>query len=60
MLAAVKLNYTTNGKDYISQNLIFDGTMKFTFEFPVLPDGQVVDFYFAFKDSLGQRTERTE
>jgi serine protease AprX len=52
-ISTTKLNYTTNGKDYISQNLTFDGTMKFVTEFPVLPDGQMVDFYFSYNDTLG-------
>jgi len=50
---SVKLNYTTNGKDYISQNLTFDGTMKFITEFPLLIDDQMVDFYFSFNDTSG-------
>jgi serine protease AprX len=52
-IGSVKLNYTTNGKDYISQNMIFDGAMKFITEFPLLSDGQMVDFYFNYKDTLG-------
>ena len=52
-VSSVRLNYTTNGKDYISQNSIFDGTMKFVTEFPLLPNGQMVDFYFNYVDTLG-------
>ena len=52
-VGSVKLNYTTNGKDYSSQNLAFDGTLKFTVEFPILPDDQIVDFYFNYNDTLG-------
>lgn len=52
-LSSIKLNYSTNGKDYLSKDMTFDGTLKFITDIPLLPDGQMVDFYFTFKDRLG-------
>ena len=55
-VSTVKLNYTTNEKDYISLDMAFDGDMKFTTEFPLLPDGQMVDFFFTYTDTLGSNS----
>ncbi len=52
-LSSVKLNYSTNGKDFLSQTMTFDGSKKFISDFPLLTNGQTVDLYFTFKDSLG-------
>jgi subtilisin family serine protease len=52
-VGSVKLNYSTNEKDFSLQNMTFDGTMKFVTEFPLLPNGQMVDFYFNYDDTLG-------
>ncbi len=52
-VSGVKLNYTTNGNDYLSKDMTFDGTLKFITDISLLPDGQMVDFYFTFKDRLG-------
>lgn len=49
---SVKLNYSVNGKDYLSQTMIFDGVNKFISEIPMLTDGQTVDLFFTYKDSL--------
>ena len=55
-VSTVKLNYTTNEKDYISLDMTFDGNIKFTTEFPLLPDGQMVDFFFTYTDTLGNNS----
>ena len=52
-LGSIKLNYSTNGNDYLSKDMTFDGTLKFITDISLLPDGQMVDFYFTFKDRLG-------
>src|SRR3989337_2606728 len=52
-LGSIKLNYSTNGNDYQSKDMTFDGTLKFITDISLLPDGQMVDFYFTFKDRLG-------
>ena len=48
----VRLNYTLDGGDYSSQEMNFDGSNKFTTILPQLPDGQTLDFFFTFSDSL--------
>jgi subtilisin family serine protease len=57
---SVKLNYTANGKDYLTLYMTFDGTLKFSTDFPQLPDGQMVDFYFTFKDKLGNESREPD
>src|SRR3972149_8045504 len=50
---SVKFNYSTNGKDYSPQAMTFDGSMKFITEIPLLTNGQMVDVFFTYKDSVG-------
>jgi hypothetical protein len=50
--SSVKLNYSTNGKDYIPQDMLFDGVSKFTANMPPIPKDQIVDFYFTYEDTL--------
>jgi subtilisin family serine protease len=51
--SSVKLNYTVNGKDYTSQDMLFDGVMRFTAELPVQTQDQLISFYFSFSDTMG-------
>lgn len=50
---SVRILYSTNGKDYDSLEMNYDGVRKFTKELPVMMNDQVINFYFAFKDTLG-------
>ncbi len=50
---SVKFFYTSNGKDFDSLSMMFDGIRKFIKEFPQLPNNPIVDFYFSYKDTLG-------
>ena len=45
------VHYSTDGENYIEQILSFDNNLTYTFEFPFLINGDLIDFYFTYKDS---------
>jgi hypothetical protein len=49
----VKLFYSLNGKDYDSLKLFYDGLRKYSAALPQLTNGQTVNFYFSYRDTLG-------
>lgn len=52
---SVKFFYSTDGTNYDSLIMIPDGIIKFWTVFPQLLNEQMVDFYFSFSDTLGNR-----
>ncbi len=49
----VKLFYSLNGKDYDSLKLLYDGLRKYSAALPPFANGQTVNFYFSYRDTLG-------
>ncbi len=45
------VHYSTDGENYIEHQLNFDNNLTYTFEFPYLINGDLVDFYFTYTDS---------
>lgn len=50
---SVKVLYSIDGTNYDSLTMISNKIIKFWTEFPQLLNDQVVDFYFSFRDTLG-------
>ncbi|MBP1683762.1 MAG: Subtilisin-like serine protease, partial [Ignavibacteriaceae bacterium] len=44
----VTINYSTNGADFIQEEMEFDGNLKYSFKFPYLFNDELVDFYFTY------------
>lgn len=53
--STVKINYTTNNRDFVEAAMKANGNNKYFFEMPLLASGQKVIFYFTFNDSLGNQ-----
>ena len=49
----VRINYSTNGVDFIQEEMEFDGNMKYAFKFPYLFNDELVNFYFTYEDNTG-------
>ncbi|MHB1686975.1 MAG: S8 family serine peptidase [Ignavibacteriaceae bacterium] len=47
------LHYSVNASNFISANLAYDDTLKYSFLFPQITAGENVKFYFTYKDSPG-------
>ena len=45
--------YFINGNDTELVSMDFDGVRTFTYQFPYLSEGDSVEFYFTYSDSLG-------
>lgn len=52
--SSLKIFYYTEPENLFERSMNFDGTMYFTFDFPVFADEQKIYFYFEFRDSSGE------
>jgi hypothetical protein len=50
---SVFVHYSTDGEHYVDAQILFDGNHTYTFQFPYLFDGDIVDFYFTYEDNQG-------
>jgi subtilisin family serine protease len=46
----VKIHYSTSGEDYTEESMQFDGQYSYTFLFPYLFNGDLVNFYIIYSD----------
>lgn len=52
---SVKLFYSLNDRDYDSLLMSYDGKLKFIKQLPEASNGQLINFYFSFTDTLGNK-----
>jgi serine protease AprX len=51
--STVEINYTIDEEDPVTADMLFDGSSRYNFTFPVLVNNQIVDFYFTYSDTSG-------
>jgi serine protease AprX len=49
----VKIHYSSNGNDYIDQQMAPYGNLKYTFGLPYFFDNDLIEFYFTYDDNNG-------
>lgn len=48
-----EIHYSNSDSNFISSNLSYDGSLKYNFTLPQMTNGQFVNFYFTYTDTLG-------
>ena len=54
---SLKLHFSTNGVDFADVPMVFDGERSYTFNFPYLFDGDIVQFYLTYSDGTNNFRE---
>ncbi len=50
---SVEIHYSSTDSNFISSNLSYDGLLRYNFTLPQMTNGQFINFYFTFTDTLG-------
>ena len=51
--STVKLFYKVNGSSYQSVSMNYDGTLKYSYDFPIASNGDSLKFYFTYNNKSG-------
>jgi hypothetical protein len=51
--SSAKIHYSFDGNNFSTSNLSFDGSLKYSFQIPVISNNQSIFFYYTYNDSAG-------
>ncbi|MHB8581119.1 MAG: S8 family serine peptidase [Ignavibacteriaceae bacterium] len=51
------LHYSIDSSTFVNANLKYDDTLRYSYSFQQIPSGDNVQFYFTYKDSLGNQVQ---
>ncbi len=50
---SAEIHFTTNDSNFVSSSLSFDGSLKYYYTLPQMINGQIINFYFTYSDTIG-------
>ncbi len=50
---SAEIHYSTNDTNFVTSNLSYDGSLKYYYTMPQLINGQIINFYFTYSDTIG-------